>query len=74
MKVLLTGTDGYIGAVAGPILLTRGHDVTGLDTGLYRAGLLYPDRAPNRPACINKDIRDISIEDLRGFDAVVHLA
>ena len=74
MKVLLTGTDGYIGAVAGPTLLLRGHEVTGLDTGLYREGWLYPDGAAQRPACLNRDIRDIGVEDLKGFDAVVHLA
>ena len=35
MKVLLTGHKGYIGAVAGPMLRSAGHDVVGLDTDLY---------------------------------------
>jgi nucleoside-diphosphate-sugar epimerase len=74
MKVLLTGADGYIGAVAGPVLAQRGHAITGLDTGLYREGWLYPDVAAVRPACLNRDIRHIRPEDLEGFDAVVHLA
>jgi nucleoside-diphosphate-sugar epimerase len=74
MKVLLTGVDGYIGAVVGPHLLERGHDVVGLDTGLYRDGWLYSDSVTRRPACIDRDIRHIGVEDLRGFEAVVHLA
>ena len=35
MKVLLTGHKGYIGAVAGPILRSAGHEVVGLDTDLF---------------------------------------
>ena len=73
MKVLVTGIDGYIGILLGPMLLERGHDVVGLDTGFYRNGWLY-NGATKFPACINKDIRHITEEDLRGFDAVVHLA
>lgn len=41
MKVLVTGTDGYIGSIMGPYLMERGFDVTGLDTGYYRAGWLF---------------------------------
>jgi nucleoside-diphosphate-sugar epimerase len=73
MRVLVTGTDGYIGSVMTPYLAERGHEVVGLDTGFYRAGWLFDDRR-SRPATITKDIRDITPEDLRGFDAVVHLA
>ena len=74
MKVLVTGTDGYIGSQLAPLLLDRGHDVTGLDTGYYRDGWLYNDPCQRFPRCINKDIRQISEQDLYGFDAVVHLA
>lgn len=73
MKVLLTGADGYIGAIMGPKLLEAGHDVVGLDTGYYRRGWLFDDGRAH-PAVISKDQRRISAEDLRGFDAVVHLA
>ena len=41
MKVLVTGTDGYIGSPLSSVLLERGHDVTGFDTGYYRDGWLY---------------------------------
>ena len=73
MKVLLTGADGYIGAIMGPKLLEAGHEVVGLDTGFYRRGWLYNDGRA-RPMILTKDQRAITVEDLRGFDAVVHLA
>ena len=74
MKVLITGSDGYIGAVLAPYLMSRGHKVTGLDTGFYRDGWLYNDHVDRQAACINKDLRHIVKSDLVGFDAVVHLA
>lgn len=74
MKVLITGTDGYIGSVLGPYLIRRGYDVTGLDTGFYRAGWLFNNGEMVYPSYINKDLREITLEDLEGFDAVVHLA
>ena len=76
MKILVTGTEGYIGTRLAPLLLTDGHAVTGLDTGYYRDGWLYsPTGQPYvTPAQIIKDLRDITPADLQGFDAVVHLA
>jgi nucleoside-diphosphate-sugar epimerase len=76
MKVLLTGTEGYIGARAAPILAARGHQVTGLDTGFYRDGTLYldPVGSPMAPHTVFKDLRTVTPEDFEGFDAVVHLA
>lgn len=73
MKVLLTGADGYIGARMGHVLLERGHDVLGLDSGFHRSGWLY-NATERRPQVITMDTRDVSVDDLRGFDAVVHLA
>lgn len=74
MKILVTGSDGYIGVNLGPLLTDRGHEVTGLDTGFYRAGWLYHNDSKRFPSLINKDIRQITEDDLRGFDAVVHMA
>ncbi len=56
MRVLVTGSEGYIGTVLCAYLLDRGHDVTGLDTGFHRVGWLYHgvDRSP---AWIAKDVR-----------------
>jgi nucleoside-diphosphate-sugar epimerase len=74
MKVLVTGTEGYIGVWLAPLLLQRGHEVVGLDTGFYRDGWLYDHAMGTSPPCLSKDLRHITEEDLRGFDAVVHLA
>jgi nucleoside-diphosphate-sugar epimerase len=72
MKILLTGHKGYIGAVAGPLLLDAGHEAVGLDTDLFE-GCDFGEPAKEIPE-IRKDIRDLTGADLDGFDAVVHLA
>src|SRR5581483_869636 len=76
MKVLVTGTEGYIGARLAPWLTARGHDVVGLDTGYYRDGTLYldPISLAQLPRTVLKDLRTVTPEDFEGFDAVVHLA
>lgn len=73
MRVLVTGADGYIGAVLGARLLAQGHDVVGLDTGFYRRGWLFEDGL-TRPSILTKDLRDIGGTELAGFEAVVHLS
>ena len=72
MKVLVTGHKGFIGTVMVPILSREGFDVTGLDTDLYRH-CTYGDPPAEIPS-IDKDVRRVEKEDLRGFDAIVHLA
>jgi nucleoside-diphosphate-sugar epimerase len=72
MRVLLTGHKGYIGAVAGPLLQAAGHDVVGLDSDLF-AGCEFGVREQDFPE-VCKDLRDLTIKDLEGFDAVVHFA
>ena len=76
MKVLVTGTEGYIGARLAPWLTARGHEVVGLDTGFYRDGMLYldPIGLPESPRTIFKDLRTVVRQDFESFDAVVHLA
>jgi nucleoside-diphosphate-sugar epimerase len=39
LRVLVTGTEGYLGCLVAPILFEDGHDVVGLDTGLRMAEL-----------------------------------
>jgi nucleoside-diphosphate-sugar epimerase len=72
MKVLLTGHKGYIGAIAVPILLEAGYEVVGLDTDLY-AQCDFGD-VPGGIREIKKDLRQLADSDLKGFDAVFHLA
>jgi nucleoside-diphosphate-sugar epimerase len=72
MNVLVTGHAGYIGAVLVPTLLEAKHEVTGLDTDFF-AGCDFNGGLADVPA-IRKDLRDASTADLKGFDAVIHLA
>jgi nucleoside-diphosphate-sugar epimerase len=72
MRILLTGSKGYCGAVIGAMLLAEGHDVVGLDKNLYEEDAFgeWADPVP----LISKDIREIEAPDLKDFEAVVHLA
>lgn len=72
MKVLVTGHLGYIGTVLVPKLLSEGHEVSGLDSDLYRSSTFYEGIASIQQFI--KDIREVTVEDLEGFDAVMHLA
>lgn len=73
MKVLVTGTDGYLGSLLAPELMLRGHDVVGVDTGFYRDGWLY-DGVAMTAKTLHKDLRRLSEEDLAGVEAIVHMA
>src|SRR3954447_24017043 len=72
MRVLATGTEGYVGSLLAPLLRARGHDVVGVDAGFYADGQLFPPdvAAPT----VRKDIRLLDARDFEGVDAVVHLA
>jgi nucleoside-diphosphate-sugar epimerase len=69
---LITGHKGYIGSVMVPVVRAAGYDVTGLDTG-YFSECTLPISEAAVPEVI-KDIRDLTVEDLAGYDAVIHLA
>ncbi len=73
MKILVTGTDGYLGCLLAPELLRNGHDVTGVDTGFYKSGWLYAG-VTEAAHTLAKDIRRLTEDDLAGVDAVVHMA
>jgi len=73
MKILVTGTEGYLGSLLAPLLVADGHDVTGVDTGYYKNGWLYHDVAGS-VATLARDVRELQVADLAGFDAVVHMA
>ncbi|MBI4600423.1 MAG: SDR family oxidoreductase [Planctomycetes bacterium] len=72
MRVLVTGHLGYIGPHLVELLLEEGHQVTGVDLNLFEESLIYPHALPQRNRIL--DIRDLRPDDLRGHDAVVHLA
>jgi len=72
MRVLVTGHNGYIGCALVPILVRAGHDVVGMDSCLFENCTLGPEVDPV-PA-IRKDIRDAELNDLKGYQAVIHLA
>jgi nucleoside-diphosphate-sugar epimerase len=72
MRVLLTGHQGYLGSVMAPVLGAAGHEVLGLDSGLFADCVLGP--APEDPPGEPVDLRDVTVDRLAGVDAVVHLA
>ena len=72
MRILLTGHQGYIGAVAGSILRAAGHEPVGLDTNLFE-GCEFGKSSTEIPG-IQKDLRDLTKSDLDGFEGVLHLA
>lgn len=73
MNILVTGTEGYLGCLLAGVLMRDGHEVLGVDTGYYKAGWLY-NGVDLSPKTLEKDLRDISADDLKGIDAIVHMA
>ncbi|WP_432548510.1 NAD-dependent epimerase/dehydratase family protein [Kineococcus sp. SYSU DK004] len=73
MKIVVTGTEGYLGCLLAPTLLDAGHSVVGIDTGYYRNGWLY-NGVTASVQTLAKDIRHVTEADLAGADAVVHMA
>ncbi|MEU3763901.1 SDR family oxidoreductase [Amycolatopsis keratiniphila] len=71
MRVLLTGHKGYLGTVMAPVLAAEGHEVIGLDSGLYDTCVLGPK--PEDPEGFEVDLRDVTAEHVAGVDAVIHL-
>ncbi len=55
-----------------PMLIAKAHEVVGLDSDLFER-CTFGDGIQNIPE-LKKDIRDVEVADLDGFDAVIHLA
>jgi len=73
VRILLTGHQGYLGTVMAPILTAAGHEVTGLDSGLFADCVLGSLDVPDAQG-LSTDLHDVTVEQLQGFDAVVHMA
>jgi len=71
-RIMITGNLGYIGTVLTEILLSKGYFISGYDIDFYKNCEIYEYAKPNRQ--IKKDIRDVSSEDLKNIDAIIHLA
>ena len=74
MRILVTGHNGYVGTVMVPMLLAAGHDVVGYDTNLYAGATFGEEPVKLDILEVDKDIRDMKIADVEGFDAIIHLA
>ena len=72
MRIMVTGNLGYIGTVMVPMLHAHGYDVVGLDSDFYEE-CKFGD-VPLSIKTKRKDIRDVEVSDLKGLDAVIHLA
>ena len=72
MRVLITGHNGYIGSVLAPMVRAAGHDIVGLDSFLFEGGTFGRDGS--QIDALRMDLRDVQVDHLRGFDAVMHLA
>src|SRR5216684_2077141 len=72
MKILVTGSKGYIGTVMAPMMVAAGHEVVGVDTDFYRRSTFGPWAEAIRT--IAKDVRALEAAEVEGFDAIVHLA
>ncbi|MBV9183825.1 MAG: SDR family oxidoreductase [Acidobacteria bacterium] len=73
MRILVTGHKGYIGSVLVPLVERAGHEVVGLDSGLFE-DCAFGTLAESQVPWIRKDVREIEVSDLEGFDVIMHLA
>jgi nucleoside-diphosphate-sugar epimerase len=72
MRVLVTGHHGYVGSVLVPLLVAAGHDVVGLDADFF-APCTLPEQPLVEVPSLRRDLRDVTVDDLAGFGAVLHL-
>jgi nucleoside-diphosphate-sugar epimerase len=73
MRVLVTGHEGYVGAVLVPLLRRLGHEVKGLNTGLFAECSFGDDSAVRSVPATRRDLRDVEAADLEGWEAIAHL-
>lgn len=68
MKILIAGGAGYIGSVLIPKLLERGYDVDVIDL------FWFGNHLPKEVGTINKNIFDLTEDDIKGYEQVIFLA
>ena len=68
MRILVAGGAGYLGSVLIPKLLERGYAIDVVDL------FWFGNRLPKQVGILNKDIFELTVEDLHGYDQVVFLA
>ena len=73
LRVLITGTEGYLGCLVADVLANHGHEIIGVDTGYYKNGWLY-NGLTQSPRTVVKDVRQLEVSDLDGVEAIVHMA
>ncbi len=73
-RILVTGHKGYIGTVLVPMLLEEGYEVVGIDTDFYGASTFGDPKAIIDVPEIKKDVREVTVDDLRGINGIIHLA
>ena len=69
-KILVTGGGGYVGTLLIDALLNNGYQVTVLDT-FWFGNFLQKNQ---NLEIIEEDIRNLSIEKIKGHQTVIHLA
>jgi len=74
MKIIVTGNLGYIGSIMTCMLAKHGVEVWGYDAGYYHDCLLNKIKDNGVSRQIYGDIRDITMEQLRGAEVIIHLA
>jgi nucleoside-diphosphate-sugar epimerase len=73
-KVVVTGAGGYIGTQLVRDLAREGHQVLGVDRFFFGMEPVAEFVNNKNFTLLKKDIRDLTADDLKGFDAVCDLA
>ena len=73
-KVVVTGAGGYIGTQLVRDLVKEGHQVLGVDRFFFGMEPVAEFVNNKNVTLLKKDIRDLTADDLKGFDAVCDLA
>jgi nucleoside-diphosphate-sugar epimerase len=70
-KILIIGSQGYLGSRLTDYLQEHGYNCVGADIGFFQFGVLYH---PSPVPMLGKEALNITEHDLEGFDVVVQLA